>query len=172
MSLIPILKTLGLNSICENGENIIMLDYDNVDIAVLVNEIQYVIDKYMLSDFYVIHSTNGHNAFCLDKIPLEILKNIFKDSIHCDKNFKEMSIKKGYSTIRIGIDKQYKLTITKTIPYNKYTKSKVHRNALIYYYDIPVINNNHYDNSTFCQLCRYENIKYGEIEINDRNYRI
>lgn len=166
MTKTKILKTIGINSICQDGYNIIMLDYDinkkdTNSIQFMIDEITNLIVKYRLSNFYLIESTNGYNAFCIDKITINLLKQIFNDCPLVDKMFKKLSIKKGYSTIRIGSDKEYKLTIGFSCRSTLYIKSKVHANALIYYFGVPIKNIKPFDNSTFVKLCKYENLKYG-----------
>lgn len=160
MSRIPILYTTGLNSICEDGNNIIMLDYDIKDIVKIKTELNNLIDNFRLSSFYIISSNNGYNAFCLDKVSLHELYKIYLSCENVDKDFIYLTLRKGFSTIRFGDDKFYTLTILSSNN-NIRIKSLAHRNAILLYYKVPVIDFKNFDNSKNVQVCRYENIKYG-----------
>ena len=160
MSKIPILYTLGLNSNTEDNKHIIMLDFDIDDISTVKDEIKNAIEKFKLSSFYIIKSTHGFNAFCLDKVNLNCLFLILNDFENIDKDFIFMTGKRGYATIRIGKDKKYIMKIESN--YNDTIKSKPHKNALKYYYDITINDTINFDNYKIASLCQYENKKYGQ----------
>lgn len=159
MALKQIFFALGLNSNTFDNKHIIMLDYDISDICTIRQELIECQDRFRLSNFYIVKSNTGFNAFCLDKLLLYNLKMIFEKLPNVDKNFKEMTIKRGYGTIRIGTDKKYCLTLQSI--HSEKEKSLAHKNALKLYYNMPIFDVNNFDCLKSVTLCQYENYKYG-----------
>lgn len=160
MSKIPILYTLGLNSNTEDNLHIIMLDFDINDIIQVKKDILNIIELFNLSSFYVLKSTQGFNAFCLDKVSLLRLIVILNNCENVDNNYILMTDKRNYSTIRIGDDKKYIMKIDSD--YYVKEKSLAHKNALTQYYNIRITDNVNFDDNRKISICQYENKKYGQ----------
>lgn len=161
MTQTEILYTLGLNSNTKDGKHIIMCDFDIDDINKVKGDLLKCQKYFTLSTFYIVKSNNGFNAFCLDKVTIEKLREIYNNMEYVDPLFIKMTFKRGYSTIRIGDDKKYIDKVTQYYIIHK--RSKAHLFALQEYFNIKDIKFNQlYDDFLEVDLCQYENKKYGQ----------
>lgn len=156
---------IGIRSKTTSGHNIIFLDYDNILYKeMLVPEIKYLQDKYKLSDFYILKSSqksDNYHAICLDKLrPKEWMK-ILEDT-SCDDNYKKTSLRDYKAwTLRIspkGDSKAPMYYATVHSPYNKREKSLAHKQFLSYHYNIPIQEDGKYDQSGTLLTTEYKTI--------------
>lgn len=88
--------SLGTYSICEDGKHVIYLDYDNFRFEWMKSELECLQNKYLLSPFYILESSNregiGHyHAVCFDKISAQMYNNIIQNS-NADVLFKNNDV--------------------------------------------------------------------------------
>lgn len=117
----------------EDGGNALFLDYDKISLDDTIKHIRYMQNEYYLGDVYVIKSTNGFNALCLDVIPLSMCHAIGRDIMSpVDRNFVRYGYDRGYYTLRFDSSKEF-LTVVRASK-NKYPRSLAHRNFLNWFF--------------------------------------
>lgn len=155
----------GITNLCEDGFFVPFFDYDNIEYKVVFSELFKIQRDFRLSDIYIIKSNNGFNAISLDKLAFNELKNLYSKCINMCNDYKELGLKRGFLTLRIGKDKKL-FTIIDSIFKNIYTKSKPHAIALSLFYDTKInISNNHFDNYTCLRFKAYRSEKDGFMEV-------
>ena len=101
----------GISSKTVDNLHIVFVDVDtpHTDFAYteLCNMLVKIQKYFRLSDFYILHTLNGYNAFTLDKVELEFLHNILFHDERIDIEFNIFNFKRGYYTLRLGADKTY-----------------------------------------------------------------
>lgn len=134
----------------------------------IISELRLLQIKYNLGNFYILESTHGYNAFCIDKIPFILLKNIFSDSFFVDKNFVKYGLKRGYFTLRLGEDKKY-IGFVENPSSNQ--KSLIHKIVFSTLWDIPIELNN-CDKNRLCDIIRFPSDKNGHHNIESERVEI
>lgn len=146
----------------ENGGNALFLDYDKVTLETTLEHIEYLQDEYHLGNVYLIKSTNGFNAICLDVIPLSLCYAIGNDVISpCDRNFFKYGFERGYYTLRFDCSKQF-LTIVRSSN-SWYLKSLAHKNFLNWFFDpdLVIMDDGRFNNYSKVNLVQFPSDKDG-----------
>jgi hypothetical protein len=118
----------------KNGGNALFLDYDKVTYEIVIEHLRYIQEEYSLSNIYLIKSTNGFNAVCLDVLPLSLCYAIGIDVMSpCDRPFFKYGYDRGYYTLRFDCDKTF-FGIVRS-DNNRYLKSLAHKNFLNWFFD-------------------------------------
>ena len=155
----------GIKSNTTDNKHIVMVDADipkNTSLELYVPEVystlKYMQFEYFLSDFYVIKTKNGFNAFTLDKLELELLTSMLWNYEIIDQLFIYFNNKRGYYTLRWGKDKTF-LNIIKS-PYNIHKKSYAHAKFFKDIIGIPIkldkkIEKLNYDTSHIFEIIKY-----------------
>jgi hypothetical protein len=68
----------GYTNKCKNGQYIVFLDYDNVPIDWVKQELTYLIQKCKLGDFHLFETNKGYHAVCTDKFGLGELVQLLR----------------------------------------------------------------------------------------------
>lgn len=79
----------GYSSRCNDGKYVLLMDYDDLNVNDIIEELKFLQKKHDLSAFYVFKlpdRENSYHAVCLDKLPLFDCWNILKES-SCDLAF-------------------------------------------------------------------------------------
>lgn len=153
----------GYTNLASHGFYLPFFDYDIKDFSKVYEELFYIQKKFMLSNIYVYYSENGFNALSLDKLPFNILKEIYKNcEIICD-DYIELGLKRDFLTLRLGKDKKLCHTIKTNNIY--YKKSLAHALLLIEFLDTPIEIDNTFDSNTVLRLKAYRSIKHGFLEV-------
>jgi hypothetical protein len=117
-------------SFCENGKQILMLDYDDKKLKDVIKDCKKLQKKYDLPKMYIyqssVHKTPHHNVFCFTPLDFEEHSIIVFDA-DVDFRYKEMFLINGFQTLRITAKKGVKECIPKLI---KVLKSKSKRKEL------------------------------------------
>ena len=150
----------GISSITKDNQHIFMIDYDTHNLnkirSSLIN-IQYDFD---LSDIYILKTTNGYNAFSMDKLGHSLLYMIGVNTPLADRRFFDYGFKKGYYVLRIdGNDKE--IVDIMTNPSHKYEKSTAHAIFFKHTLGIRVDATLNYDNHTECDIIGYRSMRHG-----------
>lgn len=152
-------KTLkGVYSLCENGQHILLLDYDNLELQQIYAEIKSLQTNFSLSTFYIFETSPQHYyTVCLDKISIDEYEQIMRWT-NCDPNFR-----KGYNYNRMNsfVFRTSPKSDTKKIKYlekiqnlSPRIKSKAHKLFLETVYRAKIEDKN-FDNSTRLFTCEY-----------------
>lgn len=84
----PDTYVLGYSSRTLNGRYVLFMDYDNLELPTVVEELKYLQNKFKLSEFYVFSTgrEGAYHAVCLDVMPMQEAYEILKQS-SCDLSF-------------------------------------------------------------------------------------
>ncbi len=162
-------ETIGIRNSSGKGMNqrVIFLDYDaTLFEEMLVPELKYLQDKYGLSDFVVLKSSQKPNCFhavCFDNVSVSTWKDVVEES-SCDENYKKPSLKDfRTSVLRISpkgsSDAPTFFSIVKS-PFNNFVKSNAHFNFFVSNYGIPLERKGRFDDSNSVLLVEYTTLNY------------
>jgi len=157
----------GISSKVSNTEHVFMVDYDNKKLSDVVKHLLYVQKDYNLSDIYIIESTHGYNAICLDLLPLSVIYNIGTNVFSiADRDFFKYGFKRGYYTLRFDRDKN----LIKILPYvkNIYLKSLGHKTFIETFFNFKIKNNKNFNNIDSIEIIQYPSYKDGYHMINKK----
>ena len=85
----------GYTNRCKDGFYITTLDYDNLELGWVVNELRRLQYQFFMGDFYVFKSgENNFHAVCFDKITLSQFVDILKNS-SVDPDYMNVPLKFG-----------------------------------------------------------------------------
>lgn len=74
----------GYTNRCKDGKYIIFLDYDNVELEWIENELKRLQIDFRLGDFYIFRSSEeSYHAVCFDKISYSCYINILRNATVC-----------------------------------------------------------------------------------------
>ena len=158
----PDKQTVGITSRCVGGKHVILLDFDGLKIEEIEEELDFLIQEFQLSDFYIFKNDrpDSYHAVCLDKFSLyEAIDIISRTS--ADKGFKKAPIlfKQRRWVLRIttkGKRKKPKLHGWIESPYNVYETSTAHRKFLEANYNMKITPYAHEDGiKKFVEICEY-----------------
>lgn len=163
MTVQEIKTCFAVGSKTEDGLHILMLDFDinHNDFNKLIEDLSITIKNFGLSDMYVIESTNGYNIYTLDKMYINVIKEI-GESIKCtDADFIKFGKRRGYYDLRMdGNDKKLVTVVDGTFN-PMYKRSNAHRLFFNIIYHLNIKKNNYFDNYTKFELIEYESKKHG-----------
>lgn len=142
------------------------MDYDNKDLSLIVAEIEKLQFIYNLSDFYILSTENGYNAFCLDKLPFNDLLVIYQQSKLVCKDFIKYCTKRKHFTLRMSGFKEL-ILICKSVNcfYSKSNAHKIFFNEIMSYH---FNDGSNFDNETSINLESYNSTKHG-VYLNEGN---
>lgn len=155
----------GIQNVCKNDFYIPFFDYDITDYNAIRGELRYIQNRFFLSDIYIFNSKNGYNAICLDKLPFDVLTDMYNECGLCCYDFKYLGIKRGYIVLRIGEDKILKEILKGN---STYQKSLCHALALDTFYSVKIdMDNQDFDDNTELIIYAYRSAKHGFLEVKD-----
>jgi len=107
------------------------------------------------------------NALSLDKIPYNILVDLYSDCKLVCEDYLQLGLKRSFLTLRIGNDKKLFEVLKSDNSY--YKKSFAHALLLIVFFDtsIDCLNNSSYDGSMYIRLKAYRSEKHGFIKVKE-----
>lgn len=136
-----------------------MIDYDKVEYKTIIEHLLHIQKMYNLSDIYVIETTHGFNAICLDKLPIAVINDIGTSVLSpADRDFFKYGFKRGYFVIRFDWDKKL-LDILKSNN-NIYEKSQFHKDFLEWFFKITIRGEN-WDENKKGNIVQYPSNKNG-----------
>lgn len=107
----------GITNRCRNGEYIIFLDYDNIPVDWVIDELKFLQERYNLGDFILLRSSkNGFHAINPTKVSLNQLVTILRAS-STDAAFKNVPLLRARkvwtlrTTMKKGSIPKYYLTL-------------------------------------------------------------
>lgn len=135
-------EVIGYTNRCTDGKYILTLDYDNMRLDFIQNEIIRLQEDYGLGDFYIIKSSKeSYHAVCLDKMNYHDFLDILM-STSVDYNYIRVPINSGQKLWVLRLTKKdIKPEVVEIVksPYQQNEKSFAHLNLLhkILKIDIP-----------------------------------
>lgn len=134
----------GISSRVDRYHHVFMIDYDDISLEDVLRHVIRIQKEYDLSDMYIIKSTHGFNAMCLDMLPLSLIYSIGIDiQSPADRNFFKYGFEREYFVLRFDMDKILLGVVANDS--RKYTKSLAHKKFLEFYFDILVRDSNFND---------------------------
>jgi hypothetical protein len=92
----------GFSNRCEDGMQILTIDYDNVDISVVEEDWEFISQKFELSFGYLFKTAKGFHVICLQKfIPAEIYEIL--RYTRCDDNYRDMPLRNPFRSYVLRI---------------------------------------------------------------------
>lgn len=152
----------GITNQCFDGYVLPFFDYDNDDLPNIVLELLSLQNTFELSNIYILRSTNGYNAFSLDKLTFDRLKAIYNNSKLIDTQFIKWGLNRGFMTLRMGNDKSLLMTLTskfKPIPF--YLKSLPHKKFFIDIMEFKIKDESNFDNEGQITITMFPSNKHG-----------
>lgn len=156
--------TVGVRNHTQDGKRVIFLDYDQILLdEMLIPELKYLQEKYKLSEFYILKSSqkpNSYHAICIDKLTSREWVQLIQET-SVDQNYKLMPIMADHKSwvLRIlpkGHSQEPKYLMTLESKYHKREQSKAHALFLKLHYGIKTKHLNMLDNYTELPLIQYE----------------
>lgn len=134
----------GISSKVDRYHHVFMIDYDNISLKDVLEHLIYIQKKFGLSDFYVIESTHGYNAICLDCMPISLIYNIgIQVDSPGDRKFFKIGLKQDFYTLRFDNDKKLVSILRSKNCF--YEKSFQHKKFLEWFFDIDIPDSNFID---------------------------
>jgi len=157
----PSAYTLGYNNRCADGSYVIFCDYDDLALNEIVAELQFIQEKFALSDFYIfkLDRENSWHAVCLDKVTLAQCWEILHVT-SCDGAFvnsvKNLNTRKWVLRIdKKGGRNAPKFELTIHSPFQSKTKSNAHAEFLKRYWGVPIEKTGKFDSAKEIGIIRY-----------------
>lgn len=155
----------GYTNLAKNGMFLPFFDYDIKSLDLVLSELKYLQKKYELSDIYIYSSTNGFNALSFDKLPFNILKELYNECLLMCQDYIELGLKRNFLTLRFGRDK--KLIKIMTSKNNKYQKSLAHAIFINMCYGTEIDTSKNFDTSMSLRLKAYRSAKHGFLKVKE-----
>ncbi len=153
----------GYTNIASKGFYLPFFDYDNIDINDILKELKRIQNKFMLSNIYIYESKNGFNALSLDKLPFNVLKELYKNCEYLCEDYVRLGLDRSFLTLRLGGDKKlFTVLVTRN---RYYIKSLAHALVLIEFLNTNVEIDKDFDSNTVIRLKAYRSAKHGFIEV-------
>ena len=70
----------GITNKCVDGKYVIFLDYDDIPLKWVMEEIHFLLQEHDLGVFHLFRTNNGFHAICTEKVTLRKLIAIMRDS--------------------------------------------------------------------------------------------
>lgn len=160
---------LGITNKTEDNKHIPFLDFDSIDYPNLILTLGKIQKDFNLSFCFIVKSTNGYNAFFLDKLTFDNCIEICNGCEYVDPKFIEYAIKKNNFTLRIGKDKKFlSMLPSPSLPIHQL--SYAHYSFFNEFFKVDILNGIEiteydFDMLSEIQLVRYMSKKYGYIEV-------
>jgi hypothetical protein len=140
--------------------HIMIMDYDHQKYNAVLTHLMHLQEEYELSNIYVIKSTHGYNAVCLDINPISLYYNMGMSVFSpCDREFMKYGFDRGYYTLRFDKDKALVDILEKDS--RKYTKSLAHKIFLEWFFGIVIEHNERFNDAKTLTVIQYPSSKNG-----------
>jgi len=98
-----IARVIGVNSELPDGEHILMWDFDEVPLDVVMRSLSYVQHRYFLSDIHILRTKEPDNyiAYCFSSKEWRDAVEIVAATHHVDWQFLRFGVYRGHFTLRV-----------------------------------------------------------------------
>lgn len=149
----------GISSKADQYEHVFMMDYDGYGLESVVNHLKLIQQEFNMSNIYIIESTNGYNAICLDTMALSLIYQIGNDIYSiADKDFVKYGFERGYYTLRFDEDKRLIRVLERR---NERRKSTAHALFLQWFFNIDIDFDKTFNENTKIKVIQYPSNKNG-----------
>jgi len=96
-------KVIGVNSQLENGRHVLMWDFDDVELANVVEDLKRVQIKYFLSDIHILRTKEPNNyiCYCFTSQDWRRAVEIVAQCHYVDWQFLRFGVYRGHFTLRV-----------------------------------------------------------------------
>lgn len=103
-SIAAVIKVVGVNSYLDDGQHILMWDFDDIDIVKIKNALRVVQTRYFLSDIYILETREKKNycAYCFTAVDWRRAVEILAATNHLDMKYLKWCLFRGRFTLRVG----------------------------------------------------------------------
>ena len=156
------LTVSGIASSCEDGKEVLFIDYDNCEKRVIVKDYQLIQEENKLPPGYLFQTKKGNfHVICLKKFYVKEIFNIIAKT-HCDVNYVSMPLRNKYRNWVLRISNKGKRNgprFIEIIGEHKnlnYEVSKPHIDFLNKIHKLPKLNYRNLDSCNKIYLQEYE----------------
>lgn len=98
-----IAKVIGVNSNLEDGNHILMWDFDDVSLEIVKTALKVVQTRYFLSDIYILETKKDTNfiAYCFTALNWRRVVEIIAQTYPVDWQFFRFGVYRGHFTLRV-----------------------------------------------------------------------
>ena len=108
LSLARIAKIMGVNSKLDDGNHILMWDFDNLSLESVEDALKIIQVRYFLSDIHILETNkeeHNHIAYCFTRTEWQRAIEIIAATYGIDFQFLRLSVYRGWFTLRVGAKK-------------------------------------------------------------------
>lgn len=108
---------IGLNSKLEDGNHVLMWDFDDITLTQLETILREVQDTFTLPSIYILKTNkfNGYHAYCLKRYSFIHAMHILTVSDGIDPQFLRLGACRGFWTLRLSPKRGVELTKVSTL---------------------------------------------------------
>lgn len=120
----PVVDVVGVNSKISDIEHILMWDFDDIPLDLVLGSLQRIQKEFGLSNIYVLETKKDRNhiAYCFQRHVWEITIKIIASTKYVDMNFFKYGVYRGKFTLRVspkcGRKPFLKAVLTSKVPEN------------------------------------------------------
>ena len=119
-------KSFCISSKTDDDNHILFWDFDNIEKYYITRSLSQIQDYHELGDIFLVKSSHGYNAFCLDKFWLNEAYNILFYSRWNDFNHVRIGFKSESWCLRLSDDKKLDIQLIPTENYETREQSNAH----------------------------------------------
>jgi hypothetical protein len=130
----------GIGNKCGDSRYVLFIDYDDIPIEWLIDELLWLQDKWMLGDLQLFETNNGYHVICTQKFTLKELVKIMQDT-STDAAYLNVPLHRAKKiwVLRTTAKNGQRPKFLKTLPGNLMRQeSKPHNDFLRKIYNIPI----------------------------------
>lgn len=136
-------------------------DYDIEDLPNIVLELMSIQKEFNLSNIYLLKSSNGYNAFSLDKLFFNVINDIFESTEFVDNDFIKWGLNRGFLTLRMGEDKKIISVLVSKSKNINYKKSLPHKKFFNEIMEFDIKDDINFDNESKIIITMFPSNKHG-----------
>uniref|UniRef100_A0A6H2A3G8 Uncharacterized protein n=1 Tax=viral metagenome TaxID=1070528 RepID=A0A6H2A3G8_9ZZZZ len=104
LTIAKIAKVVGVNSELDDGNHIVMWDFDDVPLGDVKDALRRVQTRFLLSDILILRSSEPDNylAYCFTSMDWRRAVMIVAETEHVDYQFFRFGVYRGHFTLRVG----------------------------------------------------------------------
>lgn len=132
----------GITNKCRDGSYVVFLDYDDVPLEWIQEELKLLIDLFQIYHFHIFKTGNGYHAICTNKVSLRDLVEIMRES-SSDDAYKWVPLKRARkvwtlrTTEKDGNKPEFVTTI-RSLDHHQGEQSKPHNEILRKLFNIQI----------------------------------
>jgi hypothetical protein len=148
-----VVDVLGVNSKLQDGNHILMWDFDEQPLNMVIEALMLTQHEYNLPRIYILRTSppNNYIAYCFTRTPWSIARSIVGSTEFIDENFYKWAVFRRRFTLRVGaklgVAPQCCAIIESTVPEDvsilelhswvKYETLDGHHNQKVHFIEVP-----------------------------------